>query len=152
MYNVHVHTVRPGCVWSYCTYMYMYMYMYMYIMYMYMYMYMSESTFLSFANSTSPVVLQHVCLDHLNLRLADAEFSVDAFAAFRSSQLQPLRAFLLDPSSALPHRVELSGREMTGERGREGAAAGELQDLILVRNVRVVRVIVRVVRVQDLTW
>ena len=75
-----------------------------------------------------------MCLDHLNLRLADAEFSVDAFAAFRSSQLQPLRAFLLDPSSSLPHRVELSGREMTGERGREGAAAGELQDLILVGN------------------
>ena len=74
-------------------------------------------------------------LEHLNLRLADTEFSVEAFAAFRSSQLQPPRAYILDPSSALPHHVELGG----GVEGLEvgtGEGAGELHNLILVSGNR----------------
>lgn len=73
-------------------------------------------------------------LDHLNLRLADAEFVIEAFAAFRSSQLQPPRVYLLDPSVVLPHSVELGsglGSELgVGATGREGA--GDLHDLLLV--------------------
>lgn len=83
---------------------------------------------------TSVFPPQHVSLDHLNLRLADIEFSVEAFAAFRSSQLQPPRVYLLDPSAALPYPVELGsdlGSEVgLGGAGREGA--GELRDLALV--------------------
>lgn len=71
-------------------------------------------------------------LDHLNLRLADVEFSIEAFAAFRSSQLQPPRVYLLDPSVALPHNIELGsglGCELgVGATGREE----ELHDLLLV--------------------
>ena len=54
---------------------------------------------------------------------------MEAFAAFRSSQLQPPRAYLLDPSAALPHTLELSGE---GEGSEEGAGGRELKDLILV--------------------
>ena len=71
------------------------------------------------------------------MRLADTEFSVEAFAAFRSSQLQPPRAYLLDPSTALPHNLDLSGVGWSsGVRGAvtggEGDREEELQDLVLV--------------------
>ena len=81
------------------------------------------------SSPTSPT--KHVCLDHLNLRLADTEFKVGAFAAFRCSQLQAPRAFLLDPLSAHPNEVDL-----TGERGGllAGGDEGELGDLVLVRS------------------
>jgi superfamily II DNA/RNA helicase len=71
---------------------------------------------------------KHVCLGHLNLRLPDTEFTVEAFAAFRCSQLQAPRAYLLDPLSAHPHGVDL-----TGERGGllAGGDEGELSDLVL---------------------
>ena len=69
-------------------------------------------------------------LDHLNLRLADSEFSIEAFAAFRSSQLQPPRAYLLDPSAALPPRVHLGG--LGGLDSEESTGETELQDLVLV--------------------
>ena len=74
---------------------------------------------------------QHVSLDHLNLRLADTEFSLEAFAAFRSCQLQAPRAYILDPSTA--HPLDLSGGG-GGEEGTMGAGGeGELlRDLIMV--------------------
>ena len=76
---------------------------------------------------------QHVCLDHLNLRLADTEFSVEAFEAFRSAQLQASPAYILDPSTALPHRVDLTEKG-GGRVGQLGAGGdGELGDLLLVR-------------------
>ena len=80
--------------------------------------------------SSSPP--KHVCLGHLNLRLPDTEFTVEAFAAFRCSQLQAPRAYLLDPLSAHPHGVDL-----TGERGGllAGGDEGELSDLFLVRSL-----------------
>ena len=78
--------------------------------------------------------LQQVSLDHLNLRLADTEFSVEAFAAFRSSQLQAPRAYLLDPSSSLPGQLDLTGERGEPLAGGGGGDGGELGDLTLVRN------------------
>ena len=45
-------------------------------------------------------------LDYFNLHLADYELTTEAFAAFRSKQLQAPRSFILDPSSAAPFLSE----------------------------------------------
>ena len=45
---------------------------------------------------------QHISLDYFNMRLADYELTTEAFAAFRSKQLQAPRSLILDPSSAAP--------------------------------------------------
>ena len=42
-------------------------------------------------------LLQNICLDHLNLRLASYELDTEAFAAFRSRQLQAPKALICDP-------------------------------------------------------
>ncbi|KAL5477552.1 hypothetical protein EMCRGX_G024363 [Ephydatia muelleri] len=45
---------------------------------------------------------KHISLDYFNMRLADYELTTEAFAAFRSKQLQAPRSLILDPSSAAP--------------------------------------------------
>ena len=80
---------------------------------------------------------QHVSLDHLNLRLVDCEFSVEAFAAYRSSQLQSPRGYILDPSSALtPLTIDLSDTDREREGGvvvdGTSGEGGDLSDLALV--------------------
>ena len=63
-------------------------------------------------------------MDYLNMCLVDYEISTEAFAAFRTRQLQATRALLMDASP--PHPAPL-------ERGeRETRSTGFLEDLYLV--------------------
>ena len=69
--------------------------------------------------------------------MVDCEFSVEAFAAYRSSQLQPPRGYILDPFTALtPLTVDLSDtdreREGVGVVDGTSGEGGDLSDLALV--------------------
>ena len=71
--------------------------------------------------------LQNVCLDHLNLRLANYELDTEAFAAFRSRQLQAPKALICDPI-----RSQFEDKD---EEEQEKNASLFLEDLRLVSGV-----------------
>ena len=72
--------------------------------------------------------MQHISLDHLNLQLASYELDTEAFASFRSRQLQASKALICDPT-----RSQLDMGEDKDEEEQEGSACLFLEDLQLVR-------------------
>ena len=72
--------------------------------------------------------LQHISLDHLNLQLASYELDTEAFAAFRSRQLQAPKALIFDPNHS---QLDIGEDMEEDEQGKN--ATSFLEDLHLVR-------------------
>ena len=76
---------------------------------------------------------QRVSLDHLNLQLCSYELCTEAFAAFRSRQLQAPRVLMIDPTRSQID-LQVAGGVGDEEEEEEGKfRSSVLQDLHMVR-------------------